>query len=53
LTPADYTICVKNLPIGLNVDYKWEIKNLFENYAVLDSSKKIIVRKVVLVYNIE
>jgi hypothetical protein len=25
LTPADYTICVKNIPTDLNVDYKWEI----------------------------
>lgn len=53
MTPADYTICVKNIPTGLSVDYKTELKNLFENYAVLDSTKKIIVRKVVLVYDIE
>ncbi|CAD8069040.1 unnamed protein product [Paramecium sonneborni] len=53
LTPADYTICVKNIPTGLSVDYKYELKNLFENYSVLDSTKTIIVRKVVLVYDIE
>lgn len=54
LTPADYTICVKNIPTGLQVqNYKFEIKNLFETVAVLDSSTKIVVRKVVLVYDIE
>ncbi|CAD8055184.1 unnamed protein product [Paramecium primaurelia] len=53
LTPADYTICVKNIPTGLSVDYKYELKNLFENYSILDSTKQIIVRKVVLVYDIE
>ncbi|CAD8147563.1 unnamed protein product [Paramecium octaurelia] len=53
LTPADYTICVKNIPTGLSVDYKAELTNLFQKYAVLDSTKEIIVRKVVLVYDIE
>jgi hypothetical protein len=26
---------VKNIPIDLKIDYKWELKNMFENYAVL------------------
>jgi hypothetical protein len=37
----------------MNVDYKWEIKNMFENYAVMNSEDTLVVRKVVLVYNIE
>jgi hypothetical protein len=34
LTPADYTICVKNIPTDLNVDYKWELHKIFETTAV-------------------
>lgn len=53
ITPADYTICVKNIPKGLDVDYKWELTNIFQNYAVLDSELELVIRKVVLVYDIE
>jgi hypothetical protein len=53
LTPADYTVCVKNIPKDLNVDYRAELKYIFENYAVSDPSKPIEVKKVVLVYDIE
>jgi hypothetical protein len=43
---------VKNIPIVLEVDYKEELKTIFENYAVLDSNVKIEVKKIVLVYDI-
>ena len=52
LTPSDYTITVKNIPTGLKLDYKANLKNIFENYAIQDSSFPIVVEKVVLVYNI-
>jgi hypothetical protein len=29
LTPSDYTICVKNIPTGLDIDYKRELTTLF------------------------
>ncbi|CAD8136214.1 unnamed protein product [Paramecium pentaurelia] len=51
LTPADYTVCVKNIPIGLGLDYQWELKHMFETCAV--TGEQIIVKKVVLVYDIE
>ncbi|CAD8048026.1 unnamed protein product [Paramecium sonneborni] len=51
LTPADYTVCVKNIPTELGVDYQQELKNLFEKEAVVGES--IVVKKVVLVYDIE
>jgi hypothetical protein len=50
-TPADYTICVKNVPIGPNRDYRDELYNIFTNYAV--PQKLLVVTKVVLVYNID
>lgn len=53
ITPADYTLCVKNIPKDLDVDYKKELKYIMENHAVLNSEEKIQVRKVVLVYNID
>jgi hypothetical protein len=53
ITPSDYTICVKNIPKGLQVDYKHELTSIFQNYAVLDSEIEIVVSKVVLVYDIE
>ena len=53
LTPADYTVCVKNIPRGLDVKYRDEITSIFENYAVQDSQHPIIVKKVVLVYDID
>jgi hypothetical protein len=58
-TPADFTVLVTNLPQNLpKVDYHFEIKNIMENYAALnvDSEEEqiqIIVKKIVLVYNIE
>jgi hypothetical protein len=42
---------VKNIPIGLNRNYKDELKNIFTQYAV--PGKLLVVTKVVLVYNIE
>lgn len=42
-----------NIPRNLPVDYRWEITNMFQNYAVLDSDIEIKVTKVVLVYDIE
>lgn len=53
ITPSDFTVCVKNIPKGLAVDYKKEITNLFQNYAVFDSEMEMKVTKVVLVYDIE
>ncbi|CAD8188436.1 unnamed protein product [Paramecium octaurelia] len=52
LTPSDYTIMVTNIPKTLNVNYRWELTNLFQNYAVSDNNFQITVTKVVLVYNI-
>lgn len=46
-------MCLKNIPTKLNVDYKWEITNIMENYALMDSEYKLTVKKVVLVYDIE
>lgn len=53
LTPADYTIFVKNIPTNLPVDYILELKYMFENFAVMNSETPIVVEKVVLVYDIE
>lgn len=53
ITPADYTVCVKNIPVDLEVDYHDELKKIFENSAVLDSSEAIIVEKIVLIYDID
>ncbi len=39
LTPADYTICVKNIPTFLNLDYKWELKHMFETCAISQTDK--------------
>lgn len=33
VTPADFTIIVKNIPRGLDTDYKKEIKDLFRYKA--------------------
>ncbi|CAD8205212.1 unnamed protein product [Paramecium pentaurelia] len=52
LTPSDYTIIVTNIPKTLNVNYRWELTNLFQNYAVSDNNFQITVTKVVLVYDI-
>jgi len=39
ITPADFTIALKNIPMGLkDVDYHFEIKNIMENYACLNLS---------------
>ncbi|CAK64341.1 unnamed protein product (macronuclear) [Paramecium tetraurelia] len=53
LTPADYTVCVKNIPLGLGLNYKWELKHMFETCAVISDTNPIVVKKVVLVYDIE
>jgi hypothetical protein len=53
ITPADFTIHVRNIPLGLNLDYKEQLKEIFEQYAVLESDQQITVKKVVLVYDIE
>ena len=51
LTPSDYTIIVKNIPIGIeNFDYIEEIKKIIENSAVKDDSIKVM--KINLVYDI-
>jgi len=38
LTPSDYTILVNNIPKTLAVNYRWELTNMFQNYAVTDNS---------------
>jgi hypothetical protein len=38
---ADYTLMVKNIPRGLHVDYKEELKKIFTTVAVQDSEKNI------------
>jgi hypothetical protein len=51
LTPADYTICVKNIPIGLDIDYKVTLTNIFSHYAV--PGRELEITKIVLVYDID
>jgi predicted GIY-YIG superfamily endonuclease len=57
LTPADYTIHVKNIPLNQNVDYVKQLTELFEQHSVeeakIPSDNPIKVTKVVLVYDIE
>jgi hypothetical protein len=56
VTPKDYTICIKNIPLGLDLDYHEHIKNILENYSIADPDKvkvPILVKKIVLVYDIE
>jgi hypothetical protein len=50
LTPADYTVLIKNLPRGLDADYKKEIEDIMKFKA---TSKELNIKKVVLVYDIE
>lgn len=53
-TPADFTIIVKNIPKDLKVDYKKELKNIFERPDPKNPNiKEIEVSKVTLVYDIE
>lgn len=44
---------VKNVPRGLDVNYKSELQKIFTFYACPESDQKIEVTKVVLVYDIE
>lgn len=44
---------VKNIPRGLDVDYKDELSKIFTFNAVPVSESRIVVTKVVLVFNIE
>ncbi len=39
VTPKDYTICIKNIPLGLDLDYHEHIKNILENYSIADPDK--------------
>ena len=48
ITPADYTVIVKNIPRGLNINYEKEVKQKFEQSEV--DGKKLEVEKVVLVF---
>ncbi len=51
VTPADYTIIVKNIPRELKIDYEKELEHIFTHNAVQD--KIINVTKIVLVYDID
>lgn len=51
LTPSDFTIIVKNIPLGLNTDYHKELQHIFTYNAV--DNEEIKVAKIVLVYNID
>ena len=51
LTPSDYTIIVKNIPVGLkNFNYTEEIRALFETSAV--PGENIHIQKINLIYDI-
>lgn len=32
-SPSDYTVCVKNIPTGLDVDYAKELRTIFTDLA--------------------
>ena len=51
LTPSDFTIIVKNIPLGLNADYHKELLHIFTYNAV--DNEEIKVSKIVLVYDID
>lgn len=51
LTPSDYTIIVKNIPLKLNIDYAKELHHIFTNNAA--EGKKLNIAKIVLVYDID
>ena len=50
-TPADYTIMVSGIPLGLSCDYKAELKKIF--HEDVEANKKYNVEKVNLVFNTE
>lgn len=55
VTPTDFTVCAKNIPVNLDVDYRIFIKDLFENFGARDKrfvDDPITVTKVVLVYDL-
>jgi hypothetical protein len=51
LTPSDFTIIVKNIPLGLEVNYHRELLHIFTYNAVEKQETK--VSKIVLVYDID
>ena len=51
ITPADYTIIVKNIPRELKIDYEKELEHIFTHNAVHNAT--ITVAKIVLVYDID
>lgn len=48
ISAGDYTCLVKNIPTGLKINYKEELKRRFETEAVKD--ERIIVTKVICVH---
>lgn len=44
---------MKNIPTGLGVDYKQELSKIFTHYSVPNQEIKIVVTKVVLVYDLQ
>lgn len=50
VTPSDYTLIVKNIPTGLDINYKETLKTLFENE---EKHKGVLVKKILLVYDIK
>lgn len=48
---SDYTLMVQNIPRNLEVNYSAELKKVFEN-AVMPDSSKIVVEKINLAYDI-
>jgi hypothetical protein len=51
ISPADYTVMIKNIPRNLNVNYYDEMRNILQNYTV--PGEQLLVTKIVLVYDVE
>ena len=50
-SPADYTIMVRNIPTGLNVNYKDALEDVFTYHAV--PNKKLNPVSITLIYNLD
>ena len=54
-TPSDFSICIKNIPKGLKVDYKKELTKLVSRCTKdsREQKKDLNIQKITLVYDID